>query len=234
MTDSQDLVLLPGLLCTQALWQHQTRELTDQVRCHIPDLTLDDSIAAMAARVLAEAPPRFALAGLSMGGYVALEIVFIAPERVERLALFDTRASLDSRIERVRRRGLLDLAQKGKFKGVTPRLLPQLIHQSRLVEEAVAGEVLRMADGVGKKAFIRQQTAILGRRDQVPHLSAITCPTLILCGREDVLTPPLFHEEMADLIPRSELHVLEDCGHLSSLECPDAVTALMQAWLKRT
>ena len=232
MTDKTPLALLPGLLCNDALWQPQVEHLSDIAAPWVADFTSQDSIAAMAESVLAAMPERFALAALSMGGYVALEIMATAPERVERLALLDTRPATDGEDERKRRRGLIELAQKGQFKGVTPRLLPLFIHQARLDDAALSGTVMAMAEQVGKQAFIRQQQAILGRRDQTATLVTIRVPTLVLCGRQDVLTPLADHQFMAAGIAGARLVVIEDCGHLSTLERPAEVNAALRAWLQ--
>ncbi|MDP6573752.1 MAG: alpha/beta fold hydrolase [Rhodospirillales bacterium] len=226
------LVLLPGLLCDGALWRHQTETLGDAASFTIGDFTDDDSIEAMARSVLIEAPENFALAGLSMGGYVALEIMRQAPDRVTRLALLDTSARADTPENTVHRGGLIELARKGRFKGVTPRLLPLLIHPDRLDDEELTGCVMAMAERIGKDAFLRQQSAILKRIDSRPHLSAIHCPTLVLCGRQDALTPLEVHQEMAGAMPRASLVVVEDCGHLATLEQPQAVNAALRDWLQ--
>ncbi len=231
MTDKVPLVLLPGLLCDAALWQPQVDALSDIADCRVADLTTQDSIEAMAESVLAAMPARFALAGLSMGGYVALEIMARAPERVTRLALLDTRAQADEAEESKRRRGLIELAEKGQFKGVTPRLLPLFIHEARLDDAALTGTVTRMAQHVGKEAFIRQQRAIMGRRDQMATLVKIHVPTLVLCGREDALTPLADHKAMAAGIAGARLTVVEDCGHLATLERPEEVNAALRRWL---
>lgn len=225
------LLLLPGLLCDDALWRHQVAALSAAADCRVPDFRTQDSVAAMAQAALDLAPPRFALAGLSMGGYVAFEVLRQAPERVTRLALIDTKARPDSPVETRRRRGLLELAEKGKFKGVTPRLLPLLIHEARLEDEALTAEIIDMAARIGRDGFLNQQRAILGRPDSRPTLAAVDCPTLILCGRQDALTPPGDHEEMAAAVPHATFQVIEDCGHLAPMERPDAVTAAMQPWL---
>jgi len=227
----QHLVLLPGLLNDAALWEHQSQHLADAVEVHVGDLTRDDNIAAMAGRILAAAPRTFALAGLSMGGYVAHEIMRQAPERVERLALLDTSARADTEEKRQNRRELIRLSEMGKFKGVTPRLLPTLIHPSRLKDPNVADVILAMAERVGQEAFIRQQTAIMNRQESRPDLGAIRVPTVVICGRQDALTPIALAEEMAHGIEDARLVVIEDCGHLSALEQPHAVTAVLRYWL---
>ncbi|MEQ8357742.1 MAG: alpha/beta fold hydrolase [Kiloniellaceae bacterium] len=231
MTDKAPLALLPGLLCDAALWQPQVAGLSDIADCEVADFTTQATVAAMAESVLAAMPQRFALAGLSMGGYVALEIMATAPQRVTRLALLDTRPQPDGKEELSRRRGLIELAQKGRFKGVTPRLLPLFIHEGRLGDKALTDTVIAMAENVGKQAFVTQQKAIMGRRDQTPTLTAIRVPTLVLCGRQDVLTPLADHRVMAAGIAGARLEVIEDCGHLSSLERPAEVTAALRRWL---
>jgi pimeloyl-ACP methyl ester carboxylesterase len=223
---------LPGLLCDAALWQPQLAGLADIAKAEVPDLTRDDSVAAMAARVLAAAPPRFALAGLSMGGYVAFEILRQQPERVTRLALLDTSARPDTPLQIGFRRELIALATQGAFRLVPNRLLPLYIHASRLSDAALAHRINEMAERLGPEVFLRQQGAIMGRPDSRPLLPRIACPTLILCGRVDTRTPPALHEEMATLIPGSRLEMIEECGHLATLERPDEVNAALRRWLE--
>ena len=226
------LLLLPGLLCDDRLWRDQAAALAGICRPVVADLTADSTIAAMAERALSallEGEP-FALAGLSMGGYVAFEILRRAPARVLRLALFDTSARPDTEEQRRRRGGLIALSQTGQFRGVTPRLLPQLLHPTRL-GTPLAEEVMAMADRVGRDAFLRQQEAIMGRRDSRPDLAAIRVPTLVAVGAEDVLTPPELAKEIAAGIPGARLERIPGCGHLPTMEDPDAATALMREWL---
>ncbi len=230
MAEKTPLVLLPGLLCDRELWQSQMEALGDIASPWVADLTRDDSLATMARRVLATAPREFALAGLSMGGYCAFEILRQAPARVRRLALLDTSARPDTPEQSSRRRGLIELAEKGDFKGVTPRLLPLFLHPDRLMDAALIGRVSAMTHRVGKEAFLRQQKAIIGRIDSRPFLPRISCPTLVLCGRQDQLTPVALHEEMAALIPGALLETVEACGHLSTMERPEAVNAALRIW----
>ena len=226
------LILLPGLLCDERLFAGQRHALADLADIHVPELTGQDSIAAMAAHVLATAPARFALLGLSMGGYVALEIMRRAPERVERLALVDSQARADTEESKARRRGLIELTERGSFHGVTPRLLPLFIHPDRLGDADLTGTVQAMAERIGKAAFVRQQTAIMGRIDSRPHLRDIACPTLVLAGLQDAVTPPEVQIEMAGLIPEATLVLLPRCGHLAPLERPEAVTRQLRLWLQ--
>jgi len=227
------LVLLPGLLCDAALWSHQIEMLADLADITVAELTHDRSFPAMAERVLAAAPPKFALAGLSMGGYLAHEIMRQAPERVLKLALLDTSARPDTEEQRQRRHALIDLATRGKFKGVTPRLLPLFLHPDRLSDEALTGAVMGMAERIGRDAFLNQQHAILARPDSRQQLSGYKVPTLVLCGRQDALTPLEVSIEMASAIPGADLVVLGDCGHLSTMERPESTSAHLRAWLER-
>ena len=232
MSERTTLILLPGLLCDRALWQHQLDHLADLADMSVPDLGSDDSVEGMARRVLDAAPPRFALAALSMGGYVAHAIMRAAPERVARLALFDTSARADTEEQTSRRRGLIALAERGKFKGVTPRLLPILIHPARLEDKPLTEAVMGMAERIGKPAFLRQQKAIMGRPDSRPQLPGYRCPALVAVGRSDALTPIELNAEMAGLIPGAKFVVVEDSGHLTPMEQPVAATALLRYWLQ--
>ncbi|MFC3027423.1 MULTISPECIES: alpha/beta fold hydrolase [Roseomonadaceae] len=226
------LLLLPGLLCDARLWRDQVAALGGTLPCQVADLTRDDTLPAMAARALALVPEGspIALVGLSMGGYVALEAMRQAPHRIARLALMDTSARPDTPQQARRRRGLLALSQSGQFRGVTPRLLPQLLHPDRL-EGPLGEEVRQMAERVGRDAFARQQRAILARPDSRPDLPGLRVPTLVAVGEADLLTPPDLAAEMAALIPGAVLRILPGCAHLPPMEDPATVTALLRDWL---
>ena len=230
-TAKTPLVLVPGLLCDDRLWRHQAEHLADLVDTTIADVTRDASMPDMARTVLDVAPERFALAGLSMGGYVALEVMRDAPERVARLALLDTSARADTPEQTATRWELIELSQRGRFDEVPRKLLPNIVHPDRLDDERLTSTVFAMAEAVGPEAFVRQEEAIIGRPDGRGDLPCIACPTLVLCGREDALTPMHLHEEMAGLIPGSWLRVIDRCGHLSALERPEGVTAALREWL---
>ncbi len=225
------LLLLPGLLCDERLWRDTVAALADVAEPVFADLTLDDDFEAMAARALARMPRHFAMAALSMGGYVAFAALRLAPERVSRVALFDTSARADSPEQARRRRGLMALARGGHFRGVTPRLLPQLLHPDNLADPALADEVMVMAERVGREAFIRQQTAILRRPDSRPELAAIGVPTLVAVGEADRMTPLDRAEEIAAAIPGAVLRVVPKAGHLTPMEAPAATAALLRDWL---
>lgn len=236
MTDDHTkptLVLLPGLLCDDALWAHQVENLASVADVRVADLTREDNLPDMARHVLARAPERFAMAGLSMGGYVAQEILRQAPDRVERLALLDTNARADTGEQSTRRRALMAEAEEGDFKGVTPKLLPNLVHPDHVDVAHVRDTVLGMAERVGKDAFLRQQNAIMHRPDGRADLGAVTCPALVLCGADDAMTPPEVHDEMAAALGGPATRVtIDHCGHLAPLEQPEQTTSALAAWLR--
>jgi len=225
-------VFLPGLLCDAALWRPQIDSLAAHVAPMVADLTLDDSIPAMARRVLAVAPPRFALVALSMGGYVALEILRQAPGRVSSVALLDTSARADSAERAAQRRVGMASLERGRFVGITRQLLDRLVHPDKSVGP-VADALKAMALRVGGAAFLRQQHAILDRVDMRPVLPGVRVPTLVAVGDGDRITPPHEAEEIARLIPGAHLHTFDACGHLPALEQPGETAALLKWWLAR-
>ncbi|MBK3772705.1 alpha/beta fold hydrolase [Azospirillum brasilense] len=231
MSDRMPLILLPGMPLDAALWEHQTDHLADVAEPTVGDLTGHDSVTALAAALLAQAPERFALAGLSMGGYVAFEILRQAPERVAKLALLDTSARPDTPEQTATRQDAVRLVGQGRLRQVVAAGMPRLVHPDRTADAALVESVQAQAQRVGPDGYARQQTAIMNRPDSRPGLGAIACPTLVLCGRQDAVTPPVLHEEMAGSIPGARLALIEDCGHLSAMERPQAVTALLRQWL---
>lgn len=226
------LVLLSGLLCDGALWRHAIQALEGIAACHVADTARRDNIEAIARDVLRTAPPQFAMAGLSMGGYVAFEIMRQAPERVLKLCLFDTSPRPDTAEQRERRRLLLAMAERGQFKGVTPRLLPMLIHPDRLGDIDLTDTITAMAERMGRDAFRNQQTAIMNRIDSRPHLANIRCPTQVVGGRQDALTGPEIVREIADGIRGAKLDMIENCGHLPPLEHPEETNRILKRWLE--
>lgn len=229
--EKQDLVLVPGLLCDDALWEHQSRYLSETTDIKIADVTRSETIFGMAEAVLAMAPEKFGLAGLSMGGYVSLEIMRRAPERVTKLALLDTSARSDTEEQSRRRHHFMQLTREGGFDEVISTLLSLFVHPDRMQDEQLCNNIKEMNRRVGPEIFMRHQAAIMGRPDSRNDLSKIKCPTLILCGRQDALTPLEVHEEMSSTIPKARLAIIEDCGHMTTMERPHAVTALLRDWL---
>jgi pimeloyl-ACP methyl ester carboxylesterase len=224
------LLLLPGFLCDEDLWRDQLTGLADVADGRVADLGHGDSIAALARQVLATAPPRFALAGFSFGGYVAQEIARQAPQRIERLALLDTSFHADTP-ERIaqRRAANKSVSLPGEFRGMTEQLLPSFIAAERLHDTALVQRINAMTLRQGREVFVRQNA--MRREDGAAVLRGLACPVLVLCGRHDVLTPPALHREMAALMPQAGLVVVEDSGHMSPMEQPAAVTLAMRQWL---
>jgi pimeloyl-ACP methyl ester carboxylesterase len=231
MPTSLPIVLIPGLNCSARLYSEQIPALWRCGPVMVADHRRDDTMEAIADRILASAPPRFALAGLSMGGYIAFVVARRAPERVARLALLDTSARPETPQQSERRRTLIALAESGRFSEVTDQLFPLFVHRKRHGEEALRRIVRVMAEETGSDAFVRQQKAIMSRPDCRPLLASIACPTLVLVGDADELTPPVQAEEIAAGIAGSRLVVVPDCGHLSTIERPQAVTAALLEWI---
>lgn len=231
--DAEALVLVPGLNGTGDLFGPQIAALAASRRILVADVAADAAIAGMARRLLDAAPARFALAGLSMGGYVALDILRQAPERVTHLALLDTTARADAPESRERREELIALAEAGRFEEVHAALWPRLVHPARRSDRALEAVVLAMMRATGPEAFVRQERALMARPDARDLLPSIEIPTLVLVGVQDAITPPELAREMAEAVEWASLVVVPDCGHLSSLERPDDVTAALSAWLAR-
>lgn len=197
----------------------------------VVDHKRSDRMERIAEDILAAAPPRFALAGLSMGGYIAMAIARAAPERVTRIAFLDTSARADPPEREADRRRLVGLARAKGAREVQKVLLPRLVHPDRLAEPALVETILQMAGDTGVDAFARQQEAIIARPDSRPSLAAIKVPALVIVGEQDLQTPPDIAREIADATPSANLVVIPHCGHLSTMERPDQVNAALQAWL---
>lgn len=226
------LLLLPGMMCDARLFGPQIDALSADRPVQVADLGRHDTMPALAGAVLAGAPPRFALAGLSMGGIVAMEIVRQAPERVARLALMDTnplaedpvvQAGRGPQIARARAGGLAEVMREAMF----PRYLAEGPHNAAILDLCAA-----MARDLGPEVFERQSLALRDRRDQQATLRAVQVPTLILCGRADALCPVSRHDLMHALIPGSTLRIIDHAGHLPVLEQPRETTAALVRWLE--
>jgi len=233
MSASLPILLIPGLNCSARLYAPQIPPLWRFGPVTVAAHTRDDTIAAIAGRILADAPPRFALAGLSMGGYIALEIVRQAPERVDRLALLDTNAREDSPEAQEKRRANIALAEGGRFDEAIELVWPMLVHPDRHSDAMLKQIHVAMCHDVGAEAYVRQQRAILTRANSRPLLGSVKCATLVLVGEQDELTPPFLSEEMAAGISGAKLVKVPHCGHLSTLEQPDALNAALVEWLSR-
>jgi pimeloyl-ACP methyl ester carboxylesterase len=227
------VVLIPGLLCSPRLYADQIPALWQFGPVSVASNHHDDSIAVAAERVLAAAPPQFALAGLSMGAYLAFEIMRRAGDRVTRLALLNTSARPDTVEQVQRRRSQIAMTQDGRFAEVVDSLYLRWVRPARRGHPALRRVIRQMADETGPQAFIRQQTTIMGRPDSRPGLTAIDCPVLVVAGEDDNVTLPECATEIADLIPQARLLRIPDCGHLSTLEQPAATTRALVDWLTR-
>src|SRR5579863_7207361 len=218
--------LLPGLLCDQTIWADQRDALGDVV---IPDFRHLMSIEAMARLVLDNAPERFSVAGHSMGGRVALEVYRMAQERVDRLALLDTGVHSRGAGEEAKRGELVELARSQGMAAMAARWLPPMLHPDH---SALLGPLTEMVLRSTPETFANQQRALLDRPDARAVLGGIRCPTLVLCGRQDIWSPVAQHEEIAASIPNSRLVIVEDCGHMSPVEQPAAVTKALLSHLQ--
>jgi pimeloyl-ACP methyl ester carboxylesterase len=230
MREPLPTVLIPGLLCTPRLYAEQIPALWRFGSVTVADHTRDDTMAGIARRILAQAPPRFTLIGLSMGGYVAFEVQRQAPDRVAKLALLDTTARPDAPEQTEQRKRQIEMAQNGRFDGIAQLLFPRFVAAARRDDRALQAVVRTMAEDTGPEAFVRQQTAIMKRADSRPGLGAIPCPTLVLVGADDTLTPPDRAAEMAAAIPGARQVVVPASGHLSPLEQPQAVVEALVAF----
>jgi pimeloyl-ACP methyl ester carboxylesterase len=232
MDDTMPILLVPGLVSSPrifapveaALWRFGPVTIANHIR--------DDNMGAIARRILAEAPPRFALAGHSMGGYIAFEILRQAPERVAKLALINTQARSDTPEASERRRGTMARAKAGEFGAVLDELFPNFVHPSRREDAALRKLVHDMGADVGVDGFLRQQMAVIGRVDSRPSLAWIKCPTLVLTGDSDNTIPNSLSKEMADGIHGAKLVILDHCGHLPQPEQPQATASALVEWLK--
>jgi len=221
-------IFVPGLLCTDWLFAHQRRALADRAwggDALVADTLSHDSITAMAKAALAQAGGQIVPIGLSMGGYVALEMARLAPERVAGMALLSTNCRQDTDAQRSYRLQAINLAAQDGFRGVTRQLLGKFLSPAAIANTALVDGVLAMAADVGRTVFAQQQRAILGRRAQHDTIASFRAPLLVLCGKTDSLTPPDLSVEMAALAPQADLRLLDNVGHLSTLEAPEACSA---------
>lgn len=225
------VVLIAGQLLTARLWAPQVEALGDRFELILADQSSHDTIPAMAAAILDAAPPRFSIVGHAMGAFVAFEMLRQAPARVGRLVLMSALASADGPAQTARREGYLRLVEDGRFDDVVEERLPLLLSPARRSDPELVGAARAMAAATGPDAFLRQQRAIMARTDSRPSLAAIACRTLILFGRQDGIVTLAHQEEMLDGIPGARLEILEDCGHLMTLEQPARVNALLAGWL---
>ena len=229
------LLLLPGLACDAEVWQHQVRSLGEITGVQVADYAASDSIEQMARVALERAPERFALAGHSMGGRVAFEIFRCAPERVAGLALLDTaykplQPGEAGEREKAERAGYVKIAKTQGMRAMARSWLQKMVHPSRLADAPLIESIVEMLGRKSPETFAGQINALLGRPDATPVLAAVRCPTLVLCGHEDAWSVLDVHRDMAVRIPNARLVAIENCGHMSTMERPQAVTAALAEW----
>ncbi|WP_375414845.1 alpha/beta fold hydrolase [uncultured Bradyrhizobium sp.] len=231
MSKSAPILLLPGLNASARLYAEQIPYLWRFGSVMVPDHTRDDTIAAIATRILADAPPRFALIGHSMGGYIAFEIMRQAAERVDRLALLDTSARSDTPEQTKSRLECIAMAEQGRLSELNDNVFPVIVHESRYDDMALRAICDAMSKDIGPAAYVRQHKAIVTRPDSRSTFAAIHCPTLVLVGDSDLLTPPDLAEEIAAEITAAQFTLIPTCGHLSTLEQPALVNTALANWL---
>lgn len=233
MTEIAPLYLLPGLICDEVIWAAQVRALSDLTDVVVPDYGDARSLEAMAGRVLRSAPVKISLAGHSMGGRVALEILRIAADRVERLALLDTGVHAVEPGEREKRLALLEIGRRMGMAALVDAWLPPMVHPDRRRDSSFMTPLRNMCVNVGLRKFENHITALLGRTDQQPILSKIDCATLVAVGSADLWSPVSQHRRIAAGIRDAELVIFEGAGHMAPVEEPDQVNAALRRWLER-
>ena len=232
MPNTLPVVLVPGLACSPRIYTPQVPDLWRVAPVHLANHARGGDMAAIARRILAEAPLRFSLAGHSMGGYIVLEMYRQAPERIARLALLSTSARPETPEAAERRRHLIAEVKAGNYRKVVDGLFEKFVHPSRARDEGLRRIVLDMADDVGPDAFVWQLEAIMTRADSRPTLAQIRCPALVLTSDTDNMVPTEFSTELADGIAGAKLVRIPDCGHLPQLEKPQAMTDALLDWLE--
>lgn len=225
------VVFASGQLLTQEVWAPQAAALSRDYDLRFPDHSRDETIAGIAGRLLDEAPDRFHLVAHAMGGFTAFEAMRQAPERAISLVLIATLAPNDGPAQTERRQGYIRLVESGRFAEVVEERIPILVHPARREDAPLLEIVRRMAAETGADTFLRQQRAIMSRADSRPSLGAIACPTLLVRGAQDGITTPAHQDEMLTAIPGSRLEVIEDCGHLPTLERPATTNRILADWL---
>ncbi|WND02135.1 alpha/beta fold hydrolase [Temperatibacter marinus] len=234
MLKCDTLVFVPGLMGTHLMWEIQEEALKDHMNVIVANTRKDTSIADMATRLLDTVQGNFAICGLSMGGYVALEVLAQASERVSHYALLDTNAHADSEEAKSKREQGIKLSEEGKFEDVVNAFLPTILGERARTDDTILKMLRKQCDDTGMQGFIRQQKAIMGRKNHLDLLAEHSQPSLILCGKEDMLTPPHLHYEMVERLPNSDFQLLGDCGHISSMERPNAVLSALINLMHRT
>lgn len=225
------IVFIPGLMCTGRIYRHQAETLGQKHPVLLANHWSHDAMVGIAKSILDAAPERFALAGTSMGGYAALEIMRQAPQRVSKLILMSTSAKPDTPERSADRRKQVEAARKHGMRGGTKALYPKLVHPARHEDTPLLTAFIEMAEQLGVEAFARQIEAIIGRADARSALADITAPTLVIAGKDDTLITPDNSEEIAGGIRGARLELVEHCGHMGMIEKPETYTRLISDFL---
>lgn len=225
------IVFIPGLMCTGRIYQHQVEALGQTHPVLLANHWSHETMAGIATSILDTAPEKFVLAGTSMGGYAALEIMRQAQTRVAKLILMSTSAKPDAPERSADRRKQVEGARKHGMRAGTKALLPKLVHPARHEDAPLLGTFIEMAEQLGVDAFARQIEAIIGRADSRPTLAQIKIPTLVIAGKDDALITPDNSEEIAKGIPGAKLELVELCGHMGMMERPDTYTKLLSGFI---
>lgn len=223
--------MIPGTLCDVSLFDNQIRGISDLVNCKAVDCSRSDNLAEIATLILSETKGDFALLGFSYGGIIAFEILRQAPQRITKLILLNTNYKAPSETTIESQRKYLKMVETGDFRKITTDFTKEsMLHPDHAKNLEIRDKVLKMALSVGETGFKNQVKSQLNRPDSSRDLQKINCPTLIITGREDRICPPFLHQEMAQLIPDSELVIIEECGHLSTLEQPEVLNDTIRKW----
>lgn len=232
------LILVPGLMCDHTVWEPLLPQINASRVCTVVDHGDANSLEQMAVQLLRDAPPKFLLAGHSMGARVVLEVLRLVPERVGGVALLDTgylpKSSGLAGEEEVRKRfHLLHTAQEKGVRVMAREWVQGMVHPDRLADHALIERILDMFERKNADIFARQIEALIHRPDGTDVLKSIQVPTLILCGRQDTWSPPSQHEAMQQLTPNATLAVVEAAGHMAPMERPREVADAMLHWLSQ-
>ena len=227
----EPLLMIPGTLCDALLFKHQTAALKDLAECRVVKHSSSDDLKEVAANILSEVRGNFAIMGLSYGGIIAFEMWRQAPERITKMILLNTNHQKPSATTRANQQRFLGMSALGEFRAVTTDFLKDaMLHPKHASQPEMRELVLTMALNTGKDAFFNQIKAQLNRPDSTTDLPNIKCPVLVMTGQQDMVCTPELHEEMAQLIPNATLFIIEECGHLSTLEQPETVNNVIRKW----
>lgn len=227
----EPLIMIPGTLCDELLFKCQTEELKDLADCQVADHSSSDDLKKVASNIIEKVNGNFSILGLSYGGIIAFEIWRQAPQRVKRLILLNTNHRKPSETTRANQQRFLGMSALGEFREITTDFLKDaMLHPDHAKKPEFRETILAMALNTGQANFFKQIKAQLNRPDSISDLPNIQCPTLVMTGKQDKVCTPEIHQEIAQLIPKSSLEIIEKCGHLSTMEQPKVVNRIIRNW----